>query len=817
VFVSILIKRAAMMAALVSVLVPTAAWPQQSSAGGMASGTVNGAVLDTLGGRVAAATVTLSGARQQTADTRSGADGTYAFDGVAPGRYQVIARAEGFEPFTSAPVYVGPGSRVSVDATLQVGPLTQAVVVTASASSVSQSQTGAPVTVIDAQTLEALNKPDVQEALRLVPGSVIAQTGARGGLSSFFVRGGSANFNKVLVDGIVANDIGGAFDFMAVQTTGIDRIEVLRQSNSVMYGADALAGVVSLETRRGRSRVPDLHYAIDGGNFGTFNNALSVGGAVRRFDYFSELSHFKTDNQTPNSEYQNTSYAGRFGVMLGRGTDISATLRHIDADAGSPNGILYFGIADDSTSASRQTFAGVTARSQWTNRLQSTVRFGSTAQTTEYVNPRPTGFAYDPFGFGANYIGDTVTIVGANGYSATGRAILDYGGTYPSLYLARIGRQTLSGQSTLQVRGDVFISGGARVEREQGFDTPDGDATATRKNGGAFVEARGTAGGRTYITAGLGYERNAVFRSAVTPRVSVATYLRNPGLGALGETKLSFNAGTGIKAPSVFQQQSSLYELLQAVPAATRPAVEPVGPERSRSIDVGVEQAFSDGRARARVSYFFSRYIDLLEYVSSNALPQVGVPAAVVQAAGFGAYVNSSSFDAQGIEASGEAIVARRLKLMASYTFLDTEVTESFTGSALAPAFNPSIPNIPIGAFAPLVGARQFRRPTHSGSLMASYTEGPAVVAVTAAFSGRRDGSTFLSDQFFGNSLLLPNARLEPSYQKVDLSAAYRVHPRLRVYTSIENLLDRDYQASFGYPALGLAARFGVSVNLGGD
>ncbi len=61
------------------------------------------------------------------------------------------------------------------------------------------------------------------------------------------------------------------------------------------------------------------------------------------------------------------------------------------------------------------------------------------------------------------------------------------------------------------------------------------------------------------------------------------------------------------------------------------------------------------------MAYFFSRYSDLLEYVNSTALPQLGVAADVAQAAGFGAYVNSSSYDAQGIETSGEAVIARRL------------------------------------------------------------------------------------------------------------------------------------------------------------
>ena len=83
--------------------------------------------------------------------------------------------------------------------------------------------------------------------------------------------------------------------------------------------------------------------------------------------------------------------------------------------------------------------------------------------------------------------------------------------------------------------------------------------------------------------------------------------------------------------------------------------------------------------------------------------------------------------------------------------------------------------------------------------------------------SGRRDGGTFLSDQFFGNSLLLPNAELESGYQKADVTGSYRVHARLKAYVSIENLLDREYQATPGYPALPLTARGGLSLRVGGD
>lgn len=797
--------RSSVVAALAAYVTSTTAWAQ---------GSLRGSVMDLLGARVAGATVTLTGGDTR-AEAATSADGTFSFDAVAAGRYQVVASAPGFAASTSAPVYVGSGQHVSVDVTLQVGPIQQAVLVTASAAEVVQSQTGAPVTILDAALLAAQNKPDLQEALRLVPGAQVHQTGERGGQSAFFVRGGNANFSKVLVDGVAVNDLGGAFDFSQVQTTGVDRIEILRQSNSVVYGSDALAGVVNIETRRGRTRVPALSYTLDGGSLGTLRTNVSIGGANGRVDYYTEYSHFRTDNNVPNSRYRNGTYAGRFGMALGRGTDLSATLRHVDGSAGSPNAFALFGLVDDASSNAQLLYGSVTARSQWTDRWQSTIRYGSTGQSTQYLNPTPTGQPFDPFGFGANYLGQTVTVRGANGYSVTGRAILDYGGTYPQPFDATFTRRTLFGQTTYRVTGDLHVSVGARYEREQAYSNPRSDPAATRNNGGVFVEGRASIGSRTHISAGVGAEHNAVFQTAVTPRLSVATYVRNPSKSAWGDTKLVLNAGRGIKAMSLFQQQNSLEALLASAPAATRPSVDPLGPERSTSVDVGLEQGLASGHARVRVSYFWNTFDDLIEYVGRSALPLVGVPASVAQAAGFGAYVNSSSFDARGIETSAEA-VAGPVRVMASYTFLDAEVTKSFSGGALAPAINPAFPGIPIGQFSPLVGARPFRRPTHSGSFVVAYSRGPADMALSTYVSGKRDGSTFLSDAFFGSSMLLPNQNLEAAFQKVDLSAGYRVHHSLRGFVSIENLFDREYQASFGFPALPQAARFGVTVDLGG-
>jgi iron complex outermembrane receptor protein/vitamin B12 transporter len=193
---------------------------------------------------------------------------------------------------------------------------------------------------------------------------------------------------------------------------------------------------------------------------------------------------------------------------------------------------------------------------------------------------------------------------------------------------------------------------------------------------------------------------------------------------------------------------------------------------------------------------------------------QAGVAPEVASATAFGAYINSGSFDARGIELSADAAIGAGFRASGSYTYLRAEVTEAFGAGA---AFNPSIPGVPIGAYSPLVGERPFRRPANAGTVFLAYTGGRFDVALSGYFAGRRDDSTFLSDGFFGNSLLLPNQDLAPAYQKLDLSASYSVHPRLRVYTSIENLLNQVYAAAYGFPSLPAAIRVGASMRVGGD
>ena len=430
------------LATFICAALPWAAAAQQPS-------TLTGIVSDPLGSVVASATVTLLRDGQSAGETMTSAGGEFTLEGIAEGRYLVRVEAAGFETRTTDPIFLSGSGRTSLDIVLSVGPLQQSVVVTAAVTELPESRTGAPVTIIDSETLDALNKPDVLEALRLVPGAQIVQTGQRGGTTSLFIRGGNSDFNKILIDGLPANDIGGAFDFAQMSTAGIERVEVMRQSNSVTYGADALSGVVDVTTRRGPARGCRCWMSsVDGGNFDTAHSDVSLGGAVKRVDYFSDYSFFNTDNSTPNNGYRNGTYAGRFGVAVGHGTDLSGSIRRVDANYGSPNAFDLYGIADDSVRKDAMNYASVTANSQISDRWQSTVRAGDTDFTETFTNPTPTGQPFDPFGSGANYLGKVMTITGANGYSVTGQGILDFGGVYPEVTRSRTRRRALYGSTT---------------------------------------------------------------------------------------------------------------------------------------------------------------------------------------------------------------------------------------------------------------------------------------------------------------------------------------------------------------------------------
>ena len=368
------------------------------SSSALQAGSIRGTVADALGVGVPG-TVMLYRNGALVVQTMSGQDGEYAFKDLEAGRYQIETAASGFEPTQLDSIFVGSEDNIEVDLLVWIGLLEHQITVTAAATALPIAQVGAPVSVLNRDFIERLGKPDILEAFRTVPGLSVVQSGARGGLTSIFMRGGEADSTKILIDGATANDIGGSFSYGALSTSAIEGVEVLRTANSVLYGADAMNGVISVQTRRGRTRLPELSYAVDGGNLGTIRNELSISQAVGRFDYFVSGYRFDTNNAIENNEYRNDTFTARTGVLLGNSTDINATLRRTETKLETPNAILYYGIPDDSSERLRQTYVTVESRSKL-DLVTATLRYSYTGLDSLFQKPAPTGEPHDPFSFG---------------------------------------------------------------------------------------------------------------------------------------------------------------------------------------------------------------------------------------------------------------------------------------------------------------------------------------------------------------------------------------------------------------------------------
>ncbi len=810
-------------AALACFLGTTPVWAQ-------AGRSLHGEVRDPLGALVAGAKVELVEKDRVVTTTTSGPDGEFRLALPASGRYAVRVSAAEFQTATTASNYFS-GEDNAVEVTLATETLTQEVTVTATGTPLPEAQIGAAVTVLPSEQFALSTQ--VQEPLRLVPGLQLTQSGEAGGATSLFIRGGSSDANKVLIDGVPANTIGGAVNFANFTTVGVSSIEVLREPNSALYGSDALAGVVSVTTARGTTPLPLFTYAGDAGNFGTYRNNVEASTAYRHFDLYSAFGVAETRNNLPNSVYHNATYAGNFGWKPNATNEFRFTVRHLAQAEGQPNALAFYGIADDAKQSEQDDFYNGAWNQQTTARWHNQIHYGGLREHSAFHSFGATGI-YDPVNF--VYDGAPVTIAGANGYSVTGQAAFQYSNT-PSTDLSPSSRDFVYAQTDFRVTPHLLALGGFKYEAERGSSGEVGSTPTAiaRGNYSYTVQLAGDVRNRLFYQVGSGLEDNGLFGFAATPRASVAYYLVRPSAARLlSGTKLHGTFGKGIKEPAIFDQADSLYGTLASLPNGAQLIsqyhVTPVGAENSRTFDAGVDQEILDGRARVGVTYFHNQFTNGVEYVPQQGLLELGVPAANLPAFLFGAYLNSMAFRSQGIEFESELKIGSHLFARAGYTYTDPVVQHSFSSDNLSPSLNTSsnFSTVPIGQYSPLVGARPFRIAPHTGYFGLTYTRSKLYGSLTGTLVGRRDDSDFLSaDDFlvpftstpanYGSNLLLPNRNLDGAYQRLELGGGYQATPRLNVYANLENLLSEHYFEAFGYPVLPLTFRTGLKVNFGGE
>ncbi|HEX4155906.1 MAG TPA: TonB-dependent receptor [Acidobacteriaceae bacterium] len=790
---------------------------------------VRGRVTDALGRAVPGARVQLIVKGKVEAIAYADAKGAYEIRSTESGRFTLLGSAGGFLPAIGQEFYGGAVDVVSQDVVLSATTVKQEVSVTATGIPTPLQQLTAPVALIQQNRLAT--RVGVVSELRQIPGLDVVQTGQSGAVTSLFVRGGPSDGNKVLIDGIPAEDVGGVFDYGTVSSTGIGSVEVYRDPNSALYGSDSQAAVVSIATPRGTTEQPLLTYSGDAGTLHTWRNEVTLGGTVHKLDYFAGYSRFDTSNALPYDRHHSSTTAANVGYDVIDGLSLRFTFRDGVSAQGLPNAYDFYNVTQDGKEGDQDLYSGLTldyrTKSDWHNLVRYGIArkreqanyFGNQGTLTTINDP-----VYGPF---PAYVGNVVRIRGANGYTATGQAQF-----FSTDRDQDSNRDELYYQSDYTFPKHISALFGFRYDNERGSYNSPGPygehEQLQRTNFEWDAQFQGDIKGRFFYSVGGSLQKNHLYGYAGEPRFGVAVVPVRPGNGLLHGTKLRANLATGVQEPSLATEFESLYRQLEENGDTTDIQlfhIQPLGPERSRSADVGLDQNIWRQTLVMQVDYFHNQFSHQLEDVGSQDLETYfGFAPTDPNVFLYGAELNSMAYRAQGAEVALTWQPKHHLFVRGGYTYLDAVVLQSFTGDVTAamqgmPTENPNLPGIAIGGVSPLVGARPFRRPPHTGFFSVNYTRNRFSATLDGALASRADDSTYLTglDTVDGNSLLLPNRDLDFGYVKLDLGGTYALKHGFTAFAQMDNLLNDQHIGPIGYPGLPLTARVGIKLRLGGD
>lgn len=797
---------------------------------------VRGIVTDSTGAKVSGATVALVSNGQVVASAVSHADGSFEILTGTTGRFFLVVSAKSFRQLQTPDFYAGRFGSVERDIVLEPAWVRQSIVVTATGTPTPQPQTSSATTVLS--PLDLANRTDLVHSLRLMPGTFLIQTGQRGAETSLFVRGGDSDDNMVLLDGVDIGDLGNQFDFGPFATTGIESAEIYRGPDSNLYGAGAMTSVVNLTTPRGTTSFPSLLFQGSAGNFNTSRERLELAGARGKLDYLGAYSWLQTANSLPNDRYHLGSAVGNLGWQPNASTQIRGTA-HYDVDAtGVPNAWSFYHVADDATQKDQNIYGSFSIANQTTASFHNTVRYGMVRKHEQYSLWHPSGhlMAYDIYGDSA-YFGNPITITGANGYSASGQAILDYVQSYPYQYQLGSYRDQLRYQGDFTVTPHLAALIGFEYEDERGLEnvpTYSTFDTTERSNYNYIASVHGDFKRRFFYTLGGSLERYSLFSTQTTPRAGFSWYILRARPGAFSGTRILFDYGDAVREPKLTDEFGSLYHFLAAngyQSTAAQLAIGPLSAPTVRTYEGGLEQGFVSDRVTFRATYFHNQFGREIEYVGGRLIPNLipgltpGQQQQLINALGFyytndySLAVNTEAFRAQGAEASVEAGIGRNFYLRGGYTYLDAVVQRSFSSDneALLGGYAPTYNGIPIGAYSPLVGARPFRRAPHTGYFTATWAGKRLTAMFTSSFASRSDDSTYLeyADASGGNSLLLPNRNLDHGYAQLDLGGSYQLRSWIDIFVQANNLASDQHIAPIGYVSLPMNARAGLRLQWG--
>lgn len=440
------------------------------------------------------------------------------------------------------------------------------IVVTAARIAQPRDEAGQAITVIDADTIQRRQTIDVVDLLATTPGVRFNRNGGTGTVTGVSLRGAETTQTLVLIDGVKVNDpsgIGDAYDFGHLLTGNIRRIEVLRGSNSVVHGSQAIGGVVNISTG-----APDGGFGADAsaeyGYRDTLSAKANVAATAGLASGSAGIAYFRTDGistatgGTERDGYKNLAANARLKLEFSDALSLDLRGYYINADLDYDS---FFGAPADSADISKlnqyAAYAGLNL-SLFDGVLTSRAAVTWLRNDRDYYFVRGTAPDY--------------------GYTGTNLRF-EYQGVVEPVEQAKL----VFGYEHERPDYDFF-----------GFGSTD-SARANIDSVYALAIVKPLAG--LTLTGGVRHDDHSQFGGATT---FGANFNYSPNDGA---TSLRASYGEGFKAPSLYQ----LYDSFSGNAA--------LQPERSQSYDIGIDQRL-DGNGVALISLtaFQRDTIDQINY-----------------------------------------------------------------------------------------------------------------------------------------------------------------------------------------------------------
>jgi len=195
-------------------------------------------------------------------------------------------------------------------------------------------ETTSSVTIIPQEDIQKMNVEFVPDVFRKIPELQVIQSGGTGTVASVLLRGGSSSHTLVLIDGIRVNSpTTGSFDFSGINVADIERIEIVKGPQSTVYGSDAMAGVISIITKKGEGKIK-TDVSLEAGSDGTVNPSAAIAGGYKTVDYRFTGTYFQTDGisaadaGTERDGYRNAAFSGKWGFRPTEKLSIELTGRY---------------------------------------------------------------------------------------------------------------------------------------------------------------------------------------------------------------------------------------------------------------------------------------------------------------------------------------------------------------------------------------------------------------------------------------------------------------------------------------------------------